>query len=68
MMHCIHHQIDVSSEWQDDMHCEGWQCRTCDAYIYGECHHRSWCREDFCGVGPALWVHEPEPVLPTRWR
>jgi hypothetical protein len=48
------------------MHCEGWQCRTCGAHIYGECHHRSWCREDFCGVGPVLWVHEPEPVLPHR--
>ena len=42
-------QIDALDE---DMHCWGWQCTACGHDTPGECHHRTWCREDFCGQIP----------------
>ena len=30
----------------------GWRCSDCGQEIMGECHHRSWCRPDFCGIKP----------------
>jgi hypothetical protein len=56
MVTCSHDHLEMSSEWHDDMHCEGWRCQACDAYIHGECHLQSWCREDFCGAGLPTWV------------
>jgi hypothetical protein len=67
-MSCIHEQIDVSNEWHDDMHCEGWNCRTCDSYIHGECHPQSWCRDDFCGANRTSLEPEREPIGGTRHR
>lgn len=59
MSTCIHERIETSSEWHDDMHCEGWRCLACGTHIHGECHHQSWCREDFCGTEPSTSVPEP---------
>src|SRR6266496_237344 len=45
---CVHDLI----EWEqsdEDMHCLGWICRACGYYEIGEYHHRTGCREDFCG-------------------
>lgn len=64
MTTCTHAQLEMDSEWHDDMHCEGWRCPACNTYIHGECHLRSWCREDFCGSGPTSWATEMEGVGP----
>lgn len=63
---CTHDQLEVSNEWHDDMHCEGWWCQVCSSYIHGECHLQSWCREDFCGMGLPTWVSEDRPMNTVR--
>ena len=46
---CEHTRIEACDEHDDDMHCVGWICVDCGHQGLGECHHRSWCRSDFCG-------------------
>lgn len=52
MISCTHARIEACDRHQDDMHCTGWVCEDCGREGLGECHHRSWCRPDFCGVEP----------------
>jgi hypothetical protein len=53
MTACTHTRIEDREQHDDDMHCAGWTCVDCGHEGIGECHHRSWCRSDFCGVEPA---------------
>jgi hypothetical protein len=52
MTDCRHTRIESCEQHDDDMHCSGWRCSDCDQEIVGECHHRTWCRPDFCGAEP----------------
>ena len=54
MTACVHAQIEPCEQHDDDMHCVGWACIDCGQLGIGECHHRSWCRPDFCGAEPIL--------------
>ena len=49
---CTHEMIDFREVHEDDMHCWGWSCESCGHLATGECHHESWCRQDFCGADP----------------
>jgi hypothetical protein len=51
MENCVHELIE-RQQADEDMHCLGWICRGCGYYEIGECHHRTGCREDFCGAEP----------------
>jgi hypothetical protein len=59
---CEHPEIEVHEKVEDGMHWSGWACLSCDHLATGECHHQSWCREDFCGADPVV-AGEPERVL-----
>jgi hypothetical protein len=48
----MHTRIRSCDREDDGMHCTGWRCLDCQQEIVGECHHRSWCRPDFCGIEP----------------
>jgi hypothetical protein len=52
---CAHELLEWQ-EHEDEMHCLGWICRECRQVQLGECHHGSWCREDFCGAAPVAEV------------
>ncbi len=52
MIACMHVRIESCEQHEDDMHYEGWLCLDCGHEGVGECHHRSWCRPDFCGAEP----------------
>lgn len=62
MLICLHVSIKFNEEYQEDMHCQGWYCLECNHLAVGECHHTSWCREDFCGAA-SIHSGEREPVL-----
>ena len=61
-MECTHDRFEFREEREHDMHCWGWVCLNCDHLATGECHHQSWCREDFCGAEP-LSAEVPGPSL-----
>jgi hypothetical protein len=52
MTGCVHARFEACEQHDDDMHCAGWICVDCGQRGVGECHHRSWCRLDFCGAEP----------------
>ena len=52
MTACVHTRMESCDHQDDDMHCIGWRCPDCQQEITGECHHRSWCDPDFCGMEP----------------
>ena len=52
MASCVHDRIEFRDEQDESMHCWGWVCLSCDYLATGECHHRTWCRVDFCGAQP----------------
>lgn len=52
MARCTHATVEFRELFDEDMHCWGWTCRRCAHEAPGECHHRTWCREDFCGRDP----------------
>lgn len=64
MASCTHREFEMREQVEDDMHCSGWACLTCSHLANGECHHQSWCREDFCGLQPVL-VEAPRTFLVT---
>jgi hypothetical protein len=51
MENCVHELIECQ-QCEGEMHCLGWICRGCTYYEIGEYHHRTGCREDFCGDEP----------------
>ena len=67
MAMCIHEVIEFCEQHEDGMHCSGWVCLSCDHLATGECHHQSWCRQDFCGAEPVI-VEALEPSLPGAER
>ena len=62
MPSCLHLSIEVREVVEDDMHYSGWTCPSCNHLASGECHHQSWCRQDFCGAEPLL-LESPRRVL-----
>ena len=63
MLLCAHELIEFREEVDEGMHCQGWICRQCSHLAVGECHHTSWCREDFCGAQP---VAEEQPAVTVQ--
>jgi len=54
MTPCLHLSIEIRETVEDDLDFSGWSCPNCSHLATGECHHQSWCRQDFCGAEPLL--------------